>query len=95
MQRKVLLRWMLTGLMTIFITAFAASAMAAEKIVIGEVNDNYQVVSDSQVYEIDNTEKGKDLAENHVGAKVQVTGTVEKRDDMKILTIISYKVLSE
>lgn len=95
MQRKALSRWLLTGLMTIFIVAVAVSAMANEKTIIGEVNDNYQVVSDSQIYEIDNTEKGKDLAENHVGAKVQVTGLVAQRDDMKILTVISYKVLSE
>lgn len=95
MQRKVLPRWLLTGLMAIFIAAMAASATASEKTIIGEVNDNYQVVSDRQVYEIDNTEKGKELAENHVGAKVEVTGRVVERDDMKILTVISYKVLSE
>jgi hypothetical protein len=81
--------------MAIFIAAMAASATASEKTIIGEVNDNYQVVSDRQVYEIDNTEKGKELAENHVGAKVEVTGRVVERDDMKILTVISYKVLSE
>ena len=95
MQRKTLLRWLLTGLMTILITVLAASAMAAEKTVIGKVNDNYQIVSDSQIYEIDNTEKGKDLAENHVGAKVEVLGKLNERDDMKILTVVSYKVLSE
>jgi hypothetical protein len=95
MQRKALLRWMLTVLMTMLIMAIAASAMAAEKTVIGKVNDNYQIVSDSQIYEIDNTEKGEELAENHVGARVEVTGTVAVRDDMKILTVVSFKVLSE
>ncbi|MBI5552228.1 MAG: hypothetical protein HY911_12035 [Desulfobacterales bacterium] len=95
MQRKALLQWLLTGLMTILITALAASAMAAEKTVIGKVNDNYQIVTDSQIYEIDNTEKGKELAENHVGAKVEATGTVAARDDMKILTVVSFKVLAE
>jgi hypothetical protein len=95
MQRKALLRWMLTGLMLMLIMAMAVSAMAAEKTVIGKVNDNYQIVSDSQIYEIDNTEKGEELAENHVGAKVEVTGMLNVRDDMKILTVVSFKVLSE
>jgi len=95
MRRKALLRWMLTGLMAMLIMAMAASAMAAEKTVIGKVNDNYQMVSDSQIYEIDNTEMGEALAENHVGAKVEVTGIIDERDDMKILTVISFKVLSE
>ncbi len=93
MRRNVLSRCILAGFMAVFI--FAASAMGAEKTIVGEVNDNFQIVSGNQIYEIEDTEKGKDLAENHVGAKVKVTGSVEERDDMKILTVVSYKVLSE
>jgi hypothetical protein len=74
---------------------FAGAALAAEKIVVGQVNDNYQIIANGQIYEIADTATGGDLAENHVNAKVQVKGTVEERDDMKIITVISYKVLSE
>ena len=95
MRRKALPGWMRVGLMAVFFTAFAHLAAAAENTVVGQVNDNYQIVSKSQIYEIGDTEKGNDLAQNHVGAKVQVTGTVEERDDMKIVTVTSYKVLSE
>lgn len=95
MRCNVSKRWMLTGVMAVLFMAFCNSAMAAEKTIIGVVNDNYQIVSDNQIYEIEDTEKGKELAENHVGAKVQATGSVEERDDMKMFTVFSYKVLSE
>lgn len=95
MKRIPLSRWVFAGLMVLFLLTFAAPTLAAEKTVVGQVNDNYQIVAKGQIYEIANTKTGGDLAENHVNAKVQVRGTVEERDDMKIITVISYKVLSE
>lgn len=88
--KRALFLWML-----FFLISFSSTALAAEKIVVGQVNDNYQIVANGQIYEIANTATGGELAENHVKAKVQVRGTVEERDDMKIITVISYKVLSE
>lgn len=95
MKRIPLPMWVFAGLGALFMLVFAGSALAAEKIVVGQVNDNYQIVTNGQIYEIADTATGGDLAENHVNAKVQVKGTVEERDDMKIITVISYKVLSE
>ena len=65
MHRNTLRRWMLAGLMMIWIAALAVPALAEEKVIVGVVNDSYQIVCDSQIYEIDNTEKGEDLADNH------------------------------
>ncbi|RJQ71724.1 MAG: hypothetical protein C4519_19335 [Desulfobacteraceae bacterium] len=72
-----------------------APVLAAEKTIVGEVNDNYQIVAAGQIYEIADTAEGNDLAENHVNAKVKVSGTVEERDDMKIITVKTYQILSE
>ncbi|MFZ1986205.1 MAG: hypothetical protein WAU91_17465 [Desulfatitalea sp.] len=95
MKRKPLTSLVFAGSMVLLILVFAVPALAAEKIVTGQVNDNYQIVANGQIYEIADTATGGDLAENHVNAKVQVRGTVQERDDMKIITVISYKVLSE
>jgi hypothetical protein len=35
------------------------------------------------------------LAENHISAKVKVTGNLEERDEMKIITVSDYQLLSE
>ena len=74
---------------------WAFSGEATVTTVIGEVNDNYQIVSDDQIYEIADTKKGQELVGNFIGARVEVTGTVEEDNDIKIITITSFKVLTD
>lgn len=88
-------KWAAVLVVTTFLMMFAATAMAKEATVVGEVNDNFQIVSGGQVYEIADTAEGNDLAENHINAKVSVTGTVEEHNDIKVITVTSFKVLSE
>ncbi len=86
-----------TAMMVIMtlLALFVGQALAGEKTLVGEINDNYQLVVGDQTYDIADTAEGNELAENHISEKVQVVGTVEERDDIKIITVISYKVLSE
>ena len=88
-------KWTMVSVMTVFFLMFAASAMADETTVVGEVTDNFQIVSGDQIYEIADTAEGNDLAENHISKKVKVTGTLEERADLKIITVTSFQVLSE
>lgn len=74
---------------------WALAGEATVTAVIGEVNDNYQIVSDDQIYEIADTKKGQELVDNYIGARVEVTGTVEEDNDIKIITITSFKVLTD
>lgn len=74
---------------------FSYPAGATEITIVGEVNDTYQVVADGQIYEIANTALGDDLVKNYMALKVKVTGTVEEKEDMKIMTVTSFKVLPE
>ena len=87
----------LVGLaLTIFLFLFtAAPVMAGEMTLVGEVNDNYQLVSNGQIYEIADTPKGNELAENFISVKVKVTGTVVEENDMKTLTVSAFEVMSE
>jgi hypothetical protein len=87
----------LVGLvLTIFMFFFTAiPALAGEVTLTGEVNDNYQLIAGGQVYEIADTPKGNDLAENYISAKVKVTGSVENANDMKTLTVTAFEVVPE
>jgi hypothetical protein len=96
MKRVHKTNWMISVLFVAMLAAFLAiPAWAAEKSIVGEVNDNYQLVTAGQIYEIADTPAGNDLAENHINDKVKVIGTVEEHDNMKIITVQSYQVLSE
>lgn len=94
-KRTNKIQWMSAVLVIAMLAVFTLPALAAEKTIVGEVNDNYQIVTADQIYEIADTPEGNDLAENHISAKAKVVGTVEDRDDMKIVTVTSFQVLSE
>jgi hypothetical protein len=73
------------------------NALATDKVTIqGTVDDNYQLVDDEgQIYEIADTTQGNELAENHIGEKVKVTGTLEKDDDYQVIVVTTFEALAE
>ena len=82
--------------LSIFIfLCLAAPALAGEVTLIGEVNDNYQLEANGQIYEIADTPKGNEMAENYISAKVKVTGTVEEKNEMKTITVVNFEVVPE
>lgn len=84
-----------TALAIFLLFATAVPALAGVVTLIGEVNDNYQLVSNGQIYEIADTPKGNEMAENYISAKVKVSGSVEESNDMKILTVNAFEVMPE
>lgn len=75
--------------------AFSLMVFADEITIVGEVNDTYQIVADGQIYEVAETPRGDDLVKNYMAVKVMVKGTVEEKEDMKIITVKSFKVVPE
>lgn len=76
------------------VMAIAAESQENEPVTISAtVNDNFQIVaSDGTVYEVDTNDEGNKLVEE-VGKKVEVTGVIEIVDDIKSITVLSYKLL--
>ena len=70
---------------------FSEPAFATEMTIVGEVNYSYQIRANGQVYEVANTSMGDDLVMNHIAEKVEVTGTVEDKKDVKKVTVKSFK----
>jgi hypothetical protein len=74
---------------------FLYPVFATEMTIVGEVNYAYQIMADGQIYEVANTAMGDDLVMNHIAEKVEVTGTVEETEEVKIITVESFKVFHE
>ena len=74
---------------------FLNPVFATELTIVGEVNYFYQIMADGQVYEVANTSMGDDLVMNHIAEKVEVTGTVEEKEELKIITVEFFKVVHE
>ncbi|KJS31817.1 MAG: hypothetical protein VR64_09780 [Desulfatitalea sp. BRH_c12] len=95
MKNAIKLRWILAALTMTVGVALRTPSLATNYDIVGEVNDNYQLVTAGQIYEIADTAAGNDMAENHMNTQVKISGTVEERDDMKIITVISYTILAK
>ena len=73
----------------------ATPVLAAEVTLIGKVNDSYQIETDQgDVYDVADTDIGDELL-NHVGEKVEVTGTISEEEGVKIIRVAAYTVLEE
>ena len=74
---------------------FLYPVYATDMTIVGEVNYFYQIMADGQVYEVANTSVGDDLVINYIAEKVEVTGTVEEKEELKIITVEFFKVVHE
>jgi bifunctional DNA-binding transcriptional regulator/antitoxin component of YhaV-PrlF toxin-antitoxin module len=72
-----------------------AGALADEVTLIGEVNDNYQIVVDKQILEVTNNSAGDDLVVNYVGRKVKVNGSIKEINGVKIITVKSFEAVND
>lgn len=63
--------------------------------IVGEVNGSNQIVSEGEIYEIDDTPQGDDLVKNYIGKKVMVTGKLRIEGDMRVLEVTKFKVVRE
>lgn len=82
---------------SVLVLMLAAPVLAVENemTISGVVNEDYQIVTDvGDVYEVEDTDMGNELL-NHVGKKVEVTGTVSEEDEVQTIKVASYVVLED
>ena len=63
--------------------------------IVGEVNDSNQIISDGEIYEVDDTPQGNDLVDNYISRKVKVTGKLRIEGDMRIMDVTAFEVVGE
>ena len=62
---------------------------------VGEVNENNQIVADNEIYEVDNNTVGDDLVVNHIAQKVKVVGILKHTRKFKIISVESFEVVDK
>ena len=87
--------------MLVAICLLASPAVALMVTLVGEINDNNQLIADNEIYEIDNNAVGDDLVLNHVAQKVKVVGQLKvvressESDQFKLIKVESFEVVEE
>jgi hypothetical protein len=72
------------------------SPVAAKRVtIVGEVNDNQQIVADNTIYEVDDSVAGDDLVINYIAQKVKVIGQLRESNELKVITVESFEVVEE
>ena len=80
--------------------AFSAEKGAAmqqdqEMMITGTINNANQIVDkDGQIFDVADTEEGKELL-THVGMKVQVKGTVLESEGKKQISVSAYEIMKK
>ena len=94
---------LLIGVFLILTTACLIDAPVAANTVtlVGEVNDNQQIVADNEIYEVEHNAVGDDLVLNFVAQKVKVVGQLkvvvqsDASDEYKLIKVESFEVVEE
>ena len=92
-RSKIILSSLLCFSVTFWV--FLYPVLATDMTIVGQVNYSYQILADGQIYEVANTSLGDDLVMNHIAKIVEVTGIVAEQEEMKIITVESFKVVPE
>ena len=90
-------RKMVMALLAVAALSLGSIALAASDIVriIGEVNDAQQIVTDGEVFEVDDTPEGNDLVTNYISQRVEVTGRLRIEGDMRVITVKEFRTMEE
>jgi hypothetical protein len=86
---------LLIGTLTFaLVLLFGGIVICSEAItIVGTVTDTYQIEDeDGLVYDIGDTEQGQEVGEL-VGQQVEVQGTIEEVEGVKVIFITAYKIV--
>jgi hypothetical protein len=94
---------LLIGVFLILTTiCLITSPVAANTVtLVGEVNDNQQIVADNAIYEVEHNTVGDDLVLNYVAQKVKVVGQLkiivpsDASDEYKLIKVETFEVVKE
>ena len=74
---------------------FCSPALADKVTLVGEVNDNQEVVTDGEIYTVGDSTVGDDLVQNYISQKVKVVGKVVDGEEGKIIVVEFFEVVEE
>ena len=74
---------------------FCIPALADKVTLVGEVNDNQEIVTDGQIYTVGDSKVGDDLVQNYISQKVKVVGRIVVGEEGEIIIVESFEVVEE
>ena len=82
-------------LISIVLWLFTLPALADKVTLVGEVNDNQEIVTEDQIYTVGDSAVGDDLVRNYISQKVKAVGRVVDSAEGKIIIVDFFEVVEE
>ena len=82
-------------MISVVVWLFTSPALADKVTLVGEVNDNQEIVTESQIYRVGDSAVGDELALNYISQRVKVVGRVAEDEEGKIIIVESFEVVEE
>lgn len=82
-------------MISIVLWMFNLPALADKVTLVGEVNDNQEIVAEDQIYAVGDSAVGDDLVRNYISQRVKVVGRVVEGEEGKIIIVDSFEVVEE
>jgi len=80
---------------SIVVWMFTSPALADKVTLVGEVNDNQEIVTEGQIYRVGDSAVGDELVLNYISQRVKVVGRVIEDEEGKIIIVDSFEVVEE
>jgi len=80
---------------SIVVWLFTSPALANKVTLVGEVNDNQEIVTEGQIYRVGDSAVGDELALNYISQRVKVVGRIAEDEEGKIIIVESFEVVEE
>jgi hypothetical protein len=74
---------------------FTIPALADKVALVGEVNDNQEIVAENQIYTVGDSAVGDELVLNYISQRVKVVGRIVEGEEGKVIIVESFEVVEE
>ena len=82
-------------MISIVLWMFSFPALADKVTLVGEVNDNQEIVAEDQIYTVGDSAVGDDLVLNYISQRVKVVGRIVEGEEGKIIIVEFFEVVEE
>ena len=82
-------------MISIVLGIFTFPALADKVTLVGEVNDNQEIVTEGTIYTVGDSAVGDDLVLNYISQRVKVVGRIVEGEEGKIIIVDFFEVVEE
>ena len=83
------------GMILIVLWIFTFPALADKVTLVGEVNDNQEIVTEGLIYTVGDSAVGDELVRNYISQRVKVVGRIVEGEEGKVIIVDFFEVVQE